>query len=444
MMAYRLTRSLVLFMLTVALIARSGAEEKPVQTPAQGGWLHYRFVEHPKTGEVLVWDANKPETRPTITITIPLDEWSRVAFRRHPRWWGVAGATSPDWIDALCLTKDALWLGSSGGGVWRRDTRTGRWEGHVSRFPDKIYSFLVREIFQHGNAIWVLTRGPHRYDLTEKTWQHYQDRGDAAFAASGRRLALISWRQGPRLFEPKQDKFVPVAATRPLQFSGPLAIHDDTLWCTCWTENKERKHGQPRFVQTGLARWDLKSRHLTTITKEQAPVLSAAERSMNAGNRWIAALFCTKEAVWIGTEWAGLFRYRVSDGRVDHWPLKNRRGFLSCVKRIVPADGRLYLVPCERKGCGASDTQSETLMVLNLKTDLVEHIKLPEPRAVTAVACHGGWVWVGTTSGLLLLDAQNDKWVPLPVSCGTVRCIVADDTQVWVGSNNGVFGWLKR
>ena len=246
------------------------------------------------------------------------------------------------------------------------------------------------------------------------------------------------------LFDRRKDEFVPLSEDSSWRFCGPLVIHGEELCCVYVEQNKNPQPGELGYFTAGVAFCNLRTKHWSILTKEQAPFLAAAEQAFREGKASIIALFCSDSDVWIGTQYMGLFRYSRHDGRSQHWPMQQQARVYGSVYDMVSGENRLYLVPCRRRENSYSGSQSDFLRFFDLQKRELENVPLPRPAEVTAIACQGRWVWVGTRSGLLLLDSDEDRWVDLPVSTGTVRTVALKEGQVWVGTDSGVFGWVAN
>ena len=371
-------------MLGAALAGFAAAEEASAP-PGQGKWQHYTFVQHPLKGHFLAIDVSRPESWPEFTVKIKLDA-AALRFglpRLHGEGFGsreelVAAAASPNHITALGLEHGTLWLGSNGGGLWKLDTARHRWHSFAGKLPSGRGSMFVRDVLPAGDFLWIKTAGL----------------GLCRYAMPGA---------------------VPAKPVRPLdriRVRVPHAVHKDGLWTNVMFVN----------MRTGV--W-------TTITfsKDKAPRSDTLRYPATRRASRLTKLLRIGLESWIGTDGAGLFRYRARTGRVDRWDC-------APIRDIVHARKRLYLVTwvTARHKAGA-------LTFFDLGTATLKEICLPEPAVLSAIACQGPWAWVGTNMGLFVLDSRTNTWHKPDLNFGKVNCIACDSKQVWVGTDRGVFGW---
>ncbi len=373
----------------VALAAAAGhAADELAGPPGQGAWQHWKFVQHPINGSFIAIDVNRPESWPEFTVKIKLDA---AALRfglprlhgeglgsRADAWALVAVPASPNHITGLGLEHGALWLGSDGGGLWKLDSARRRWHSFAGKLPSGRGSMFVRDVLPAGDFLWVKTAGL----------------GLCRYAMPGA---------------------VPAKPVRPLdriRIRVPHAVHKDGLWKNVMFVN----------MRTGV--W-------TTITfsKDKAPRSETLRDPATQRASRLTKLLRIGLESWIGTDGAGLFRYSARTGRVDRF---------NCapIRDVVHAHKRLYLVTWV-----TARHKAGVLTFFDLGTAALKEISLPEPAALSVIACQGPWAWVGTNMGLFVLDSRTNTWHKPDLNFGKVNCIACDSKQVWVGTDRGVFGW---
>ena len=233
--------------------------------------------------------------------------------------------------DVLSLIEDrsnALWIGTSGLGLYRRDPLTGRLQRfrHAEGDPNSLSNdFVIRMFIDHAGNLWIGTAaGLNRYDPASQSFRVYQyhDNADpsiyAAIAQDGQgNLWFGTYGSGVLRFDRDTGLFIPVhRAGVPIQFdhrvNTVLVDHAGALWAG---------------TQNGLERWD----------PAAGTIKRYSENDGLASNAVSCLLEDAAGELWMGTS-AGLSRLDVERrhfknySQADGLPGPDLTGWSACFR----------------------------------------------------------------------------------------------------------------
>ena len=366
-------------------------------------------------------------------------------------------------IESIAVDGSQIWLGTANAGAQRYLKTVNTWVRYTT--DDGLASNHVTWIAVHGNEVWFGTyeSGLSKYDKVSNQWTTYvkadslADNDLKVVKADRKGNIWVGTALGLSVYDPKSKEWINYQRKDGLvtDYIMDVEIEDGSVWI-----------GTDR----GVGAMDEKTRkwqfygHRDGLSSGFVTSLAFAGEDMWAGTqgglfrsrvaereerKWISVdgafglsgqlitdlAFDGKDRVlWIGTE-DGIWRYEPASGKAIHYGTDD--GLTSnCVNAIsITDDGFVYAGT--QKGLSVyKDGTCETVIPGG-------HGGPPlQSENIRALASDGGILWLGTMSGLIKHDREQNRSEMVNIGEGfsqsNIRSICIKDESLWLGTTSGL------
>ena len=252
---------------------------------------------------------------------------------------GLSGAV----VRSAAADGDEVWIGTSGGGIFRLNRKTGEIRSYVRL--DGLASNRVDAIAIGGGAVWAGgLEGVSRFDRALETWRSFTSETSPAFK-SGDQVTC-------------------------------LALGEDFLWAGV------EGRGVYRYALSGAGGW-------TAYSFSSGFPRGVSVRSLSLGEDWLTA-------VWEGPADKGYADWDAASGR---WGSVASGGGPGSARGAVAADGTFWMAA--NGALISRDAQ------LRWGKGRVPYSRLLDGCEVRAAVAVGQTIWLGTSKGLARVDASQ-------------------------------------
>ena len=360
---------------------------------------------------------------------------------------------SSDKINSIAVDGSQIWFGSANAGAQRYLKTVNTWVKYTTE--DGLASNNITWVSVHGNEVWFATyeSGLSKYDKVSNQWTTYVEADSLAdddlkvVKADSKGNIWIGTGLGLSVYEPDSREWINYQRKDGLvtDYIMDVEINNGFVWL-----DTSRGVG---FMDENTKKWKFYNRN-DGLSGDFITSLEHTGKDMWAGaqggvfrfnldeNKWIDVgadfglydqlitdlAFDGDSYLWIGTD-DGVWRYDIGSGDAIHYGMDSGLPY-GCINSICIANKNLVYI----------GTQTG---LYAYKDGTWEKVKLAIPNEnIRAVTLDGKFLWLGTMSGLIKYDREQDKAEAVDIGGAFSQCSISSiclkDDTLWLGTTSGL------